>query len=41
MVTTWAQIEEVLIGVVESSLGGADVKATLEAAKSEIETIGK
>lgn len=41
MVTTWAQIEEVLIGVVESSLGGADVKATLEAAKSEIEAIGK
>ena len=41
MVTTWAQIEEVLIGVVESSLGGADVKATLEAAKSEIEAICK
>ena len=41
MVTTWAQIEEVLIGVVESSLGGADVNETLEAAKTEIESIGK
>ncbi|RJW38262.1 extracellular solute-binding protein [Clostridiales bacterium TF09-2AC] len=41
MVTTWSQIEEVLIGVVESSLGGADVNATLEAAKTEIESIGR
>ena len=41
MVTTWAQIEEVLIGVVESCLGGADVNETLEAAKAEIEAIGK
>lgn len=41
MVTTWSQIEEVLIGVVESSLGGADVNETLEAAKAEIESIGK
>lgn len=41
MVTTWSQIEEVLIGVVESSLGGADVNATLEAAKAEIESIGR
>ena len=41
MVTTWAQIEETLIGVVESCLGGADVPATLEAAKTEIEAIGK
>jgi len=41
MVATWPQIEEVLIGVVESSLGGADVKETLEAAKTKIESIGK
>lgn len=41
MVTTWSQIEEVLIGVVESCLGGADVNETLEAAKTEIEAIGK
>lgn len=41
MVTTWAQIEEVLIGVVESSLGGADVVETLENAKAQIEAIGK
>jgi multiple sugar transport system substrate-binding protein len=39
MVTTWSQIEEVLIGVVESSLGGADVNKTLETAKTEIESI--
>lgn len=41
MVTTWSQIEEVLIGVVESSIGGADVNKTLESAKTEIESIGK
>ncbi|MDD3360654.1 MAG: extracellular solute-binding protein [Hespellia sp.] len=41
MVTTWSQVEEVLVGVVESTLGGADVKETLEAAKTEIEAIGK
>lgn len=41
MVTTWARIEEVLIGVVESCLGGADVEETLEKAKREIEGIGK
>lgn len=41
MVTTWAQIEEVLIGVVEASLGGADVNETLESAKAEIEAIGR
>lgn len=41
MVTTWAQIEETLIGVVESCLGGADVNETLEAAQAEIEAIGK
>lgn len=40
MVTTWSQIEEVLIGVVESCLGGADVTETLESAKAEIEAIG-
>lgn len=39
MVATWAQIEEVLIGVVEASLGGADVNVTLENAKVEIEAI--
>lgn len=41
MVATWAQIEEVLIGVVEASLGGADVNETLERAKAEIEAIGR
>ena len=41
MVTTWAQIEEVLVGVVEASLGGADINETLESAKAEIEAIGK
>lgn len=41
MVTTWAQIEEVLTGVVESSLGGADVNETLENAKAEIEALAK
>lgn len=41
MVTTWAQIEEVLIGVVEASLGGADVNETLERAKTEIEAIAR
>ena len=32
---------QVLTGVVESCLGGADVKETLESAKEEIEAIGK
>lgn len=41
MVTTWSQIEEVLIGVVESCLGGADVESTLESAAAEIEAIGQ
>ena len=41
MVSTWSQVEEVLVGVVESSLGGADIKSTLESAKTEIESIGK
>lgn len=41
MVTTWAQIEEVLIGVIEASLGGADVNETLERAKAEIEAIAR
>lgn len=41
MVSTWSQVEEVLTGVVESCLGGADVKETLESAKEEIEAIGK
>ena len=41
MVSTWPQIEETLIGVVESCLGGADVNETLEAAQAEIEAIGK
>ena len=40
MVTTWAQIEEVLTGVVVSCLGGADIQETLEAARTEIEAIG-
>lgn len=41
MVTTWAQIEEVLTGVVESCLSGADINDTLASAKTEIEAIGK
>lgn len=41
MVATWAQIEEVLTKVVESTLGGADVNTTLESAKTEIESIVK
>ena len=41
MVETWPQIEEVLVGVVESALGGADINKTLESAKAEIEAIGK
>ena len=41
MVTTWSQIEEILIGVVESSLGGDDVEEALESAKKQIEMIGK
>ena len=41
MISTWSQVEEVLTGVVESCLGGADVKETLESAKEEIEAIGK
>lgn len=40
MVATWPQIEEVLIGVVESCLGGADVVEALDAAKADIEAIG-
>lgn len=41
MVTTWAQIEEVLTGVVESCLGGADAESALESAAAEIEAIGQ
>ena len=41
MVTTWSQIEEVLVGVVESCLGGADIESTLESAAAEIEAIGQ
>lgn len=41
MVVTWSQVEEVLVGVVESCLGGADVEETLAAAKDEIEAIDK
>lgn len=40
MVTTWSQIEEVLTGVVESTLGGADIDQTLADAKTRIEQIG-
>ena len=39
MAAKWAQIEEVLTKVVESSIGGADVNETLESAKAEIELI--
>ena len=35
MISTWSQVEQVLTGVVESCLGGADVKETLESAKEE------
>lgn len=41
MVTTWAQIEEVLTGVVESCLGGTDAESALESAAAEIEAIGR
>ncbi|MCC8066559.1 MAG: extracellular solute-binding protein [Clostridiales bacterium] len=41
MTTTWSQVEEVLTGVVESCLSGADITTTLESAKTEIEAIGK
>lgn len=41
MVASWAQIEEILTKVVESSLGGADINETLESAKTEIEAIHK
>lgn len=41
MVTTWAQIEEVLTGIVESCLGGADVESALASAAAEIEAIGR
>lgn len=41
MVTTWAQVEEVLTGVVESCLGGADVTSALESAAAEIEAINR
>ncbi len=41
MVTAWAQIEEVLVGVVESCLGGGDIESTLESAASEIEAINR
>ncbi len=41
MVSTWAQIEEVLTNVVESCLGGADINETLESAQTEIESIGQ
>ena len=40
MTQTWAMTEEVLVGVVESCLGGADVVSTLEDAKAQIEAIG-
>ena len=41
MVTTWAQIEEVLTGVVESCLGGAEAEDALKSAAAEIEAIGQ
>lgn len=39
LVTNWAQIEEILTGVVESCLEGADIEDTLAAAADEIEAI--
>lgn len=41
MVTTWAQVEEVLTGVVESCLGGADIESALASAAAEIEAINR
>ncbi len=41
MVTTWAQVEEVLTGVVESCLDKADVTSALESAAAEIEAINR
>lgn len=41
MSASWAQIEEVLTGVVESCLGGSDIAETLEKAKAEIEAVRK
>lgn len=41
MTVSWAQIEEVLTGVVESCLGGSDINETLEKAKAEIEAVRK
>lgn len=40
MVETWAMIEERLVSLVESCLGGADVVESLAAAKADIEAIG-
>lgn len=39
MVKNWPQIEEVLVGVVESTLGGADVNKALSDASTKIDAI--
>jgi len=41
MISRWARVEETLIKVVESSVGGADISKTLESAKKEIEATRK
>ncbi len=41
MIASWAQIEEILTKVVESCLGGANINATLESAKAEIEAVAR
>ena len=39
MVKNWPQIEEVLVGVVESTLGGANVNKALSDASAKIDAI--
>ena len=41
MISKWARVEETLIKIVESSVGGADISKTLESAKKEIEATRK
>ena len=38
-IQNWPQIEEVLVGVVESTLGGADVNKALSDASAKIDAI--
>ncbi len=41
MISKWARVEETLIKIVESSIGGSDISKTLESAKKEIEATRK